>query len=128
MGTGVLDEGRERAAAAPRPLGHYLGAPQEAVQIALARQREPGGPENGRRRIGCLLLEQCAVTPEQLQAAVRRQRTDRLAACALFRGVGPEALSRLVEVVHEVSVPAGETFIQQDSTGDAFFIIASGRV
>jgi len=124
----VMAEGRESAASSPRPLGHYLGASQAAVESALARQRAPDAPENGRRRIGHLLIEQCAISREQLEAAVRRQRIDRLAACSLFRDVGPAALSRLIDVVHEVSVPAGETFIEQDSTGDAFFIIASGRV
>lgn len=112
----------------PRRLGEYLGCAaqkleQAAQRQAVSRQANPPG-----KRLGELLLEAGDLLPGELEQALRRQRHDRLRDCALFARLSEDEMDRVCAIVQEVSVPAGGKFIDQDTAGDCFYVIASGSV
>jgi CRP/FNR family cyclic AMP-dependent transcriptional regulator len=55
-------------------------------------------------------------------------RSDLLAACPLFRGVGADGLAALSDVATEVSFPAGHVIARQGDIGTGFFVVAEGTV
>ncbi|MEX2011271.1 MAG: cyclic nucleotide-binding domain-containing protein [Chloroflexota bacterium] len=56
------------------------------------------------------------------------RRTELLAGCPLFRGVGAEHLTALAEKATEVEFPARQTIVRQGEIGTGFFIVVEGRV
>jgi CRP-like cAMP-binding protein len=56
------------------------------------------------------------------------RRTELLAGCPLFRGVGPEGLAALAESATEVEFPPRHVIARQGEIGTGFFVIADGRV
>jgi CRP-like cAMP-binding protein len=56
------------------------------------------------------------------------RRTELLAACPLFRGVGAEQLAALAESATEVEFPARHVIARQGEIGTGFFVIVEGRV
>ncbi len=117
---------RQIARAAKR-LGEYMECPPEVICQALARQTDLSDTLAQKKRLGELLLEEKAITPEDLQAAIFRQRLDRLLGCPLFAGVSLGELVKIRDWVSEKSVEAGEEFITQDVPGDCFYVLVSGR-
>ncbi|MBI4639948.1 MAG: GAF domain-containing protein [Candidatus Tectomicrobia bacterium] len=61
-------------------------------------------------------------------AALYDQRVDHLQRCPLFSKLNHDELRHICDFVREQSVAAGETFIDQDTPGNCFYILASGRV
>jgi len=55
-------------------------------------------------------------------------RTDLLAACPLFVGVGADGLAALARVATEVTFPAGHVIARQGEIGTGFFVIVDGSV
>jgi adenylate cyclase len=117
---------RQIARAAKR-LGEYMECPPEVIDQALARQSKLSDTLTQKKRLGELLLDEKAITPEDLQAAIFRQRLDRLQSCPLFTGVSLGELVKIRDWVSEKSVGVGEEFITQDVPGDCFYVLVSGR-
>jgi CRP/FNR family cyclic AMP-dependent transcriptional regulator len=55
-------------------------------------------------------------------------RSDLLAACPLFRGIGSDGLAKLDRVATEVTFPAGHVIARQGEIGTGFFVIVDGSV
>jgi CRP/FNR family cyclic AMP-dependent transcriptional regulator len=56
------------------------------------------------------------------------RRTELLAGCPLFRGVGAEQLTALAEKATEVEFAPRHTIVRQGEIGTGFFIVVEGRV
>lgn len=56
------------------------------------------------------------------------RRTELLAGCPLFRGVGSEYLAALAEKATEVEFAPRHTIVRQGEIGTGFFIVVEGRV
>ena len=56
------------------------------------------------------------------------RRTELLAACRLFSGVGPEDLAAVADRAIEVDFPANHVIARQGEIGTGFFIVVDGRV
>lgn len=56
------------------------------------------------------------------------RRTELLAACPLFRGIGAEHLAALAEKATEVEFAPRHTIVRQGEIGTGFFIVVEGRV
>ncbi|MBL7212085.1 MAG: GAF domain-containing protein [Desulfobacteraceae bacterium] len=111
----------------PRRLGEYLECDSELIGHTLARQSQETR-KGHRKRLGELLVEEKAVTPEVLQEALLEQRLDRLQCCALFSGISFDELAKIRNWVSEVSVNQGEEFITQDVPGDCFYVLMTGQL
>lgn len=114
----------------PRRLGEYLECAGGAIGRALERQRIATGLQGDEpaKRLGELLIESGEVAAAALRDALCRQRADRLRACPLFGNLSDADLARVCAIVQEISIPAGTKFIEQDTRGDCFYLIASGTV
>lgn len=55
-------------------------------------------------------------------------RSDLLAACPLFRGIGADGLAKLDRIATEVTFPAGHVIARQGEIGTGFFVIVDGSV
>ena len=80
------------------------------------------------KHIGEILVDDGTISRDELDAAIRRQRKDRLRACPVFSTLTETELSALSSRFREITVPAGDQFIIQDQPDPTLFIIASGRV
>jgi CRP/FNR family transcriptional regulator, cyclic AMP receptor protein len=56
------------------------------------------------------------------------RRTQLLAACPLFRGIGADQLAALAESATEVEFPPRHVIARQGEIGTGFFVIVEGRV
>ncbi|HET9545680.1 MAG TPA: cyclic nucleotide-binding domain-containing protein [Gaiellaceae bacterium] len=56
-----------------------------------------------------------------------RAPIDVLRRVALFEGLDEDELTRLADRFQERSVPAGQTVVEEGSTGTSFFVIADGE-
>jgi adenylate cyclase len=107
----------------PRRLGEYLECAGPQLHRALQRQMsEPA------RRLGDLLLDSGEISQIALREALLRQRKDRLRSCALFVHLSDDELEQVCAIVQEMSIPAAQQFIEQETNGDCFYLIASGVV
>lgn len=77
--------------------------------------------------MGEILLDNGSITPEELEAALKKQRLERLSGCGIFAGLSKEELANISRWVSEASVEAGVEFISQDQPGDCFYILVDGR-
>ena len=107
-------------------LGEYLNCEPGVMDRVLKRQQELA--ESGeKRRLGELLIQEKALSPEILWNGILAQRLDRLSSCPIFEGLGRDELMNVRNLVSEQSASPGEEIIQQDTPGDAFFILVQGR-
>jgi adenylate cyclase len=109
----------------PKRLGQYLYISQDDLDAVLEEQRRLAN-SGVTKRIGEILLERGQITANDLYAAVRNQRLDRLRACYIFNDTPTSELERITDLVTEISIPKGERFIDQDAVGDHFYILADG--
>ncbi len=56
------------------------------------------------------------------------RRTELLAGCPLFKGIGPDGLAALAELATAVDFPAGHVIARQGEIGTGFFVIVEGGV
>ena len=56
------------------------------------------------------------------------RRTELLAGCALFSGLGTDQLAAVAETATEVEFPAGRVIARQGEIGTGFFIVVEGEV
>jgi len=61
-------------------------------------------------------------------ALSKGDRSELLAACPLFRGVGSEGLAALDGAATEVTFPAGHVIARQGEIGTGFFVVVRGMV
>lgn len=109
-----------------RRLGEYLGCGPDVIRRALERQRQLR--ENGvKKRLGELLVEEQAISSEDLSAATLQQRLDRLSSCPIFSDLSTDDLIQIRDLVMEESVDEGQEFINQDEPGRSFFVLVQGR-
>jgi CRP-like cAMP-binding protein len=55
-------------------------------------------------------------------------RSELLAACPLFRGVGADGIAALTGAATEVSFPTGHVIARQGEIGTGFFVVVEGTV
>ncbi len=109
-----------------RRLGEYLECDPETISSALARQTGLTAKEE-RKRLGDLLLEEMAITPDALREAILNQRLDRLQCCPIFFGISLEEITKIRNWISEEFVSAGKEFISQDVQGKCFYLLVDGR-
>ncbi|MGE0385794.1 MAG: GAF domain-containing protein [Gammaproteobacteria bacterium] len=111
-----------------RRLGAYLLCSPALIRTALGRQNRSLRQPRSTRRLGELLVAAGAVSPAELDIALRAQRTARLRACPLFAALtGPE-IAKLATRFDERSVAAGEQFIAQGDADPTLYVLASGAL
>jgi len=111
-----------------RQIGKYLVVSPGTLKNAVKRQGHMLKHGQAVKRIGEILVENNEISREDLETAIRKQRTDRIKACPVFSTLTGTELSALSSKFTEVSVPAGEQFIYQDQPDPTLYVIASGRV
>ncbi|MFT5426273.1 MAG: hypothetical protein ACI9ZT_001214 [Gammaproteobacteria bacterium] len=110
-------------------IGEYLVVSKGAINNAVEKQINSsftGTKKN--KRIGELLVEQGAMTQEELDNSIRKQRIARLGACPIFATLSTMELAALSKFFTEVGHPANDTFIMQGEEDPSLFIIAYGLV
>lgn len=56
------------------------------------------------------------------------RRTELLAGCPLFKGIGADGLAALAELSAAVDYPAGHVIARQGEIGTGFFVVVDGEV
>lgn len=112
----------------PRPIGKYLVCSPGTLQSAVKRQGQILKNTRQTRLLGDILVEQKAITEEELTTALRKQRMARLAQCPVFKTLSSTELVGISNKFKEVIIPAGEQFIFQDDDDPTMYVIASGKV
>jgi len=123
----MASRSREEKGRRPRRIGYYLPCSEEALRRGLDMQRDLAC-KGDLRRLGDILYEAGLVQAEDLEAGISKQRLDRLQGCHLFGGLSKNELGRLSDLVREVSVREGETFIAQGHVSDRLFLLVEGTV
>ena len=109
----------------PKKIGYYLKCDVDLVSQGLSLQRRLASM-GIKKRLGEVMLESQIISPDSLKEAIYSQRLDRLRMCRLFSGLTDDELLKFCDLVQEKDVAGGEEFINQDSTGDCFFVIVEG--
>jgi serine phosphatase RsbU (regulator of sigma subunit)/CRP-like cAMP-binding protein len=113
------------AAEKPKKIGYYLNCGFDLVSQGLNLQKRLASM-GIKKRLGEVMLESQVISQDSLKEAIYSQRLDRLRMCRLFAGLTDDELLKFCDLVQEKDVAGGEDFIQQDSTGDCFFVIVEG--
>jgi CRP-like cAMP-binding protein len=109
-------------------LGNFLPVSRGVIRGALLKQSDAGHRGGTPARLGDLLIEAGAITREELEVAVRKQRVARLRLCPLFSVLGPTELSAISAKFREVSIPAGQVFIVQEEEDPKLYVVAAGEL
>jgi len=109
-------------------IGDYLACSRPLLQNAVKKQGQELKRASKARPLGEILLEDGYVSRDELDAAVQRQRRDRLRRCPVFSTLSDMELSAISTRFTEVSVPPGRQFIIQDEQDPTLYVIAAGRV
>lgn len=110
----------------PKKIGQYLSCDLETINQGLKRQQQLAY-KGAKKLLGEVLLDLKAITRENLKEAIHLQRFDLLKISKLFGDLSDDDLKNFSQSVHDQNVPAGETFIHQETSGDCLFIIAKGQ-
>ncbi len=110
-----------------RRLAEYLACAPGTIKSALQRQSITAGTDGVPKRLGEILQEQGNVSAEELEAAIQRQRVDRLKKCYVFAFLSQPELTALSSRFREVTVPEGYQFIIQDEEDPTLYILAVGK-
>lgn len=117
----IITDGNKR-------LGDYLVCSPAKLQQIVNQQNLAVRSGKKPKLIGELLLGSNAVTRDELDAAIRKQRTDRLRRSAVFSMLSDIELAAISNRFTEISVEPGKQFIFQDEPDPTLYILASGRV
>jgi len=109
-----------------KKIGQYLCLDPARLEGDLSRQDQLRA-EGQRIKLGELLLQEGAITSQELTSALSLQRLDRLASCPLFTDISPEELTHITPFITEISLEEGAEIISQATKGDCFYILANGR-
>lgn len=112
----------------PKRIGDYLLVSPGTKQGAVKKQGHALKLKQQPKHIGEILVDDGTITKDELEAAIRRQRKDRLRICPVFSALTDTELSALSARFKEITVPEGEQFIIQDQPDPTLYIIASGKV
>jgi len=112
---------------AVRRLAEYLACAPGTIKSALQRQASTATPDGRPKRLGEILQELGSVSEEELDAAIKRQRVDRLRKCYVFSSLSQPELTALSTRFREVTVPEGYQFIIQDEEDPTLYVLASGK-
>ncbi|GAB6096364.1 hypothetical protein JCM14469_26170 [Desulfatiferula olefinivorans] len=110
----------------PRKIGDYLSCDPKRIESALILQRSlqaSGEP----CRLGAILVKEGDISKEALASALVRQRLDRIRRCILFEGLMDDDLRIIGTFTVEAGFAEDEEFIVQDSPGNCFYLLVSGR-
>lgn len=118
----------ENQPSAIRRLAEYLACAPGTIRTALHKQSSGQQADGKQRPIGEILQELGAVTLEELETAIKRQRVDRLRKCYVFSSLSSPELTALSLRFREVSVPEGMQFIIQDEEDSTLYVLATGKV
>lgn len=118
----------EYTQAAPRRIGEYLLISPPVLQNAVRKQGQEMKRGTRARPLGAILVEDGDISREELEIAIRRQRTDRLRQCPVFATLSDMELAAISTRFVEVSVPPGRQFIIQEEPDPTLYVIAKGRV
>lgn len=111
-----------------RIIGEYLPVSRGAIRMAMQKKREARLKGKPVKSIGEILLETGAITREDLDIAIKRQRADRLAQCPVFASLTSTELIALGSNFREISLPADKQFIMQGENDSTLYILVAGRV
>lgn len=109
-------------------LGDYLVCSPAVLKNAVKKQGQILKHHLSPKHIGEILLEDGLINRDQLEAAVRKQRVDRLRASPVFSMLSESELAAISNRFIEVTVEAGEQFIIQDEPDPTLYILATGKV
>jgi adenylate cyclase len=107
-------------------IGQYLSCDLETINDGLELQQQLAF-KGIKKLLGEVLLDLQVISRDNLMEAIHLQRFERLKINQLFSDLSDKELKQLSELVQEQSLPAGETFIQQDTYGDCFYLIVEGE-
>jgi len=111
-----------------KKLGEFIPCSAAALQHAVRLQGQALKSGVKPRKIGEILLDSGNITREELDAAIRKQRVDRLRQSPVFRMLSDAELAAISNRFIEVSVAAGKQFIFQDEPDPTLYILANGKV
>lgn len=114
-------------ASAIRRLAEYLACAPGTIRAALQKQIGSQKPDGTQRPLGEILQELGAISPEELEIAIKHQRIDRLRKCYVFSFLTQPELAALSLRFREVSVPDGMQFIIQDEEDPTLYVLATGK-
>lgn len=109
-------------------LGDYLICSPAVLKNAVKKQGQRLKQRLASKHIGEILLEDGTISQDELEAAVRKQRVDRLRASPVFSMLSDAELAAISTRFVEVTVEAGEQFIIQDEPDPTLYILAKGKV
>ncbi len=109
-------------------IGDYLACSRPLLQNAVKKQGQELKRASKTRPLGEILLQDGDISPDELEAAIRRQRMDRLRRCPVFSTLSDMELSAISARFTEVSVPPGQQFIIQDEPDPTLYVLAAGKV
>ena len=98
------------------------------LRSALIKQGVSLQNARNNKRLGDVLIECGAITEVERQQAVQLQRLARLQACPLFESLTHSELVSLSQHFDEVSVAAGNTFINEAEEDRSLYVVASGQL
>ncbi len=109
-------------------IGDYLICSPGTLRNAVKMQGHALKLGKPVKRIGEILLENGDITEEELEIAIKKQRTDRLRKSPVFAELSNTELAAISSHFTEVTVAAREQFIIQDDPDPTLYILASGKV
>jgi len=109
-------------------LGDYLICSPGVLKNAVKKQGQRLKRRLAPKYIGEILLEDGLISQDELDAAVRKQRVDRLRASPVFSMLSEAELAAISTRFVEITVEAGEQFIVQDEPDPTLYILAKGKV
>lgn len=123
----MTDKANIKKTSKSKKIGQYLKLSPDAVRKFLKLQKtlDSGGVQ---KLFGGILVENKVVNKKQLAAAISRQTIDRMEACPVFYGIGKNNLKYISSMLRNCVVAEGQQFIDQDTTGDCFYILIEGCV
>jgi adenylate cyclase len=107
-------------------IGQYLSCDFEAINQGLELQRQLAS-KGVKKLLGEILVDLQAITHDDLKEAIHLQRFHRVKISQLFDDLSDEDLRHFCQSIEEQVIPAGETFIHQDTTGDCFYLVVKGE-
>ena len=111
----------------PKKIGEYLKCDSQTIARGLETQKRLSG-ERIRKRLGEILLDLKEITPLELSNALSQQRIDRFAQSPLFFGLTDFEIIKFSDFIHEKSAVTGELIIEQDSQGESFYVLITGKL
>jgi hypothetical protein len=105
-------------------IGQYLSCDISVINQGLELQ-QAFASKGVNKFMGEILVELEAITHDDLKTAIYHQRFNRIKISRLFNELCDDDLNQICESLQEQEIPAGETFIHQDTKGNCFYLLVS---